>query len=141
MTPPLYFLADAARRMRHVFLRDLILPASIGVLPSEHQHQQRIRINLDLAVWEDGEAERRAGIEDLRRVVDYARMAEIVRGIVASGHVKLVETLAERIAHDCLAADPRIQVARVRVEKLDVMPDAFSVGVEIERMQPCAATP
>jgi 7,8-dihydroneopterin aldolase/epimerase/oxygenase len=44
-----------------------------------------------------------------------------------------VETLAERIAALCLS-DRRVRVARVRVEKLDVFPDATSVGVEIERV-------
>ena len=42
-----------------------------------------------------------------------------MRGIVAAGHVRLVETLAERIAEACLA-DRRVHLARVRVEKLDI---------------------
>jgi dihydroneopterin aldolase len=46
----------------------------------------------------------------------------------------LVETLAERIAEACLA-DPRIHLARIRVEKLDIFADAASAGVEIERRQ------
>jgi dihydroneopterin aldolase len=67
-------------------------------------------------------------------VVDYERIAATVRRIVAAGHVRLVETLAERIAEACLT-DKRVQVARIRVEKLDVFPDAASAGVEIERRQ------
>jgi len=43
-----------------------------------------------------------------------------------------VETLAERIAALCLD-DARVRSVRIRVEKLDVFPDATSVGVEIER--------
>jgi dihydroneopterin aldolase len=65
-------------------------------------------------------------------VVDYEGVADAVRAIVAAGHVMLVETLAERIAESCLA-DPRVHLARVRVEKLDVFADAASAGVEIER--------
>ena len=118
---------------RLVLIRDLVLLASIGVYPAEQHNRQRIRINLQLTVDDQGEAARAAGNEDLAGVVDYARMAQIVRMIVAHGHVRLVETLAERIARDCLAADPSIGLIRVRVEKLDVMPDAGAVGVEIER--------
>ena len=159
-------IADAARGLRHVFLRDLTLPASIGVHPHEHAAPQRIRINVDLGVDDDGarplsrpaplhaNAGRPArvdaaapdtapvtpsapvsaaiGRDDLRRVVDYETVADAVRAIVAAGHVKLVETLAERIAETCLA-DPRVHLARVRVEKLDVFADAASAGVEIER--------
>ena len=128
-------IADAARGLRHVFLRDLVLPASIGVHPHEHTGTQRVRINVDLGVDDDGAralSRPSVGRDDLRRVVDYEGVANAVRAIVASGHVMLVETLAERIAESCLA-DPRVHLARVRVEKLDVFADAASAGVEIER--------
>ena len=65
-------------------------------------------------------------------MVDYERVANAVRDLIAAGHVKLVETLAEQVAQVCLA-DPRVQTARVRVEKLDILPEAESVGVEVER--------
>ena len=128
-------IADAARGMRHVFLRDLVLPASIGVHPHEHAAPQRVRINVDLGVEDDGAralSRPSVGRDDLRRVVDYEGVADAVRAIVSAGHVILVETLAERIAESCLA-DARVHLARVRVEKLDVFADAASAGVEIER--------
>lgn len=128
-------IADAARGLRHVFLRDLVLPVSIGVHPHEQAGPQRVRINVDLGVEDDGARKlSRPGVgrDDLRRVVDYEGVANAVRAIVAAGHVMLVETLAERIAKSCLA-DPRVHLARVRVEKLDVFADAASAGVEIER--------
>ena len=67
-------------------------------------------------------------------MVDYEKVAERVRALVAAGHVRLVETLAERIAETCLA-DRRVLMARVRVEKLDIFADATSAGVEVERRQ------
>jgi len=134
-------IASAARALRHVFIRDLVLLGSIGVHPHEHATQQRIRINLDLGVEDDGARAfsrapvgRPMGREELSRVVDYEVVARQVRAVVASGHVMLVETLAERIAEKCLT-DPRVQLIRVRVEKLDVFADAISAGVEIERRQ------
>jgi dihydroneopterin aldolase len=130
-------IADAARGLRHVFLRDLVLQASIGVHPPEHEATQRIRINVDLGVEDDGArplSRTAVGRDDLARVVDYEQIASAVRRIVATGHVRLVETLAERVAEACLA-DPRVSVARIRVEKLDVFPDSVSAGVEIERRQ------
>ena len=127
--------ADAGLALRHVFLRDLTLDAAIGVYASEHGRQQRIRINVDLAVEDDGArplSRAPVGRDTLSRVVDYGAVAERVRAIVTAGHVRLVETLAERIAESCLE-DRRVAAARVRVEKLDILPDAASVGVEIER--------
>jgi dihydroneopterin aldolase len=128
-------IADAARGLRHVFIRDMMLSASIGIYAHEHATPQRVRVNIDLAVADDGArpASRAAvGRDALSRVVDYEAVANAVRGVVADGHVLLVETLAERIAETCLT-DPRVESARIRVEKLDVFPDAASAGVEIER--------
>ena len=79
-------IADAARGLRHVFLRDLVLPASIGVHAHEHAGPQRVRINVDLGVEDDGaRALSRASVgrDDLRRVVDYEGVANAVRAIVA----------------------------------------------------------
>jgi 7,8-dihydroneopterin aldolase/epimerase/oxygenase len=136
-------IADAARALRHVFLRDLVVPAQIGVHPHEHRGAQRIRVNIDLGVEDDAlRAASRAAVgrDELRRVVDYETVAGTVRSIIAAGHVMLVETLAERIAEACLE-DLRVQLARVRVEKLDVFADAASAGVEIERRRRDLSTP
>ena len=80
------------------------------------------------------------GRDELARVVDYERLAEQVRGIVAAGHVRLVETLAERIAEACLA-DRRVHLARVGWRSSTSSPDAVSAGVEIERRQSDLSTP
>lgn len=116
--------------LRRVFLRDMLLQAAIGVYPHEHGVTQRIRVNVDFGVADEpGHA---VGRDDLSRTVSYERVVTLVRRIVADGHVRLVETLAERIAAGVLA-DPRIRVVRIRVEKLDVFEEIAAVGVEIER--------
>ena len=55
-----------------------------------------------------------------------------IRYVISSGHINLVETLADRIAQTCLE-DRRVQSVKARIEKLDVFKEAESVGVEIER--------
>ena len=123
-------IADARNGVRHVFLRDMVLNAAIGVHRHEQGVHQRVRVNLDLAVRESD-----APLQDrLSDVVCYEAIADGVRAIVVEGHVNLVETLAERIAAMCLR-DLRVTSARVRVEKLDVFSDVASVGVEIERFR------
>jgi dihydroneopterin aldolase len=121
-------IADARKRISHVFVRDLELNANIGVYHRERGQQQPVRINVDLTVEEmDGELE-----DKLSNVVDYGAVVDGIKHILAAGHLNLVETLAERIAEHCLA-DKRVRVARVRIEKLEVIAEARSVGVEIER--------
>ncbi|MED5395612.1 MAG: dihydroneopterin aldolase [Pseudomonadota bacterium] len=121
-------IADARNAVRHVFIRDYMVDCSIGIHSHEKEHEQRVRINLDLAVWE-GETPIN---DDIRNVICYEHLAKRIERIVGEGHVNLVETLAEKITAMCLEED-RVYSARVRVEKLDILSNAKSVGVEIER--------
>lgn len=118
----------ATAGLRHVFIRDLVLPCNIGIHRHEKDAPQRVRINLDLAVRENDTPVNDA----IANVVCYEDIATGARALVSSGHINLVETLAERLAAFCLK-DSRVTMARVRVEKLDVFPDAVSAGVEIVR--------
>ena len=117
----------AERGVRRVFVRDMVLQAAIGVYPHEHGGTQRVRVNVDLAVEETG-----VGEDRLDAVVSYEGVVRRAQAIVEAGHIKLVETLAERIALACLE-DGRVLRALVRVEKLDVFAGVGSVGVEVER--------
>ncbi len=128
--------ASAADGLRHVFLRDLVLDARIGVHAHEQGGPQRIRINVDMAVDDPGATGVAAsvGADALARVVDYQAIAETVRAIVGARHVRLVETLAERIATACLD-DKRVRRVTITVEKLDVFADAASAGVAVERQR------
>ena len=121
-------IADAKTLIQHVFIRDLVLSALIGVYRHEKENPQPIRINLDLAVKENSTINR----DRLEEVVSYEDIANGVRKMVANGHVNLVETLAERISDMCFE-HRRVQAVRVRIEKLAVFDDAASAGVEIER--------
>lgn len=114
-------------RERHIFVRDLVLKGQIGVHPHERGGVQRIRINVDLAVVDDGPID-----DNIRNVVSYEDIVAAVKSLVAGDHINLVETLAERIALTLLR-DSRVLRARVRVEKLDVYPETAGVGVELER--------
>ena len=123
-------IADARKGLSHLFVRELVLPARIGVYPHEHQAPQRVRLNLDLGVVDSGQAP-----AELAAVVDYEALTGRVRRLIEQGHVALVEQLAERLARLCLE-DPRVRTVRVRVEKLDAIADCAAVGIEIERLNP-----
>jgi dihydroneopterin aldolase len=116
---------------RRMFIRDLVVNMLIGVHRHERDGRQRVRINIDLSLIDD------TGVDDdrLASVVSYETLVHEIRRICDSGHVNLVETLAERIARLCFD-DRRVRRAVVRVEKLDVFADTASVGVEIERSNP-----
>lgn len=119
---------EEAPRVRIVRVRGLVLPVRIGIYDHEKQGPQRVSIDVELKV-----SEGTAPIgDDIANVVSYEDVVNGIKAIVAEGHINLVETLAERIAALCLA-DARVLQARIAVDKLDVVPEAASVGVEIER--------
>lgn len=109
-----------------IFVRELVLPVSIGVYPEEQGVTQRVSFTLEAELVHDV----RVTHDHIREVPSYDNLAKAAREVVAAGHVNLVETLAERIAARCLS-DLRIVSVRVRIEKLERGPAA--VGVEIVR--------
>ena len=116
------------RPPRKVFVRDLVLDAEIGVHAHEKNRRQRIRLNVDVLAEED-----MAQLNDqLENVVCYEDIVNGIKAILDDGHINLVESLAETIAGFILD-DPRVLKVTVGVEKLDAIPEAGSVGVEIER--------
>jgi len=124
-------IADALRSIRHVFITNLALDALVGVYEHEKVNPQKIIINIDLTVSED-----KLGIDDkLTGVVCYETIVNKIKNIIATGHVNLVETLAEQFAEACLE-DYRVIAARVRLEKPEAISEAGSVGIEIERSNP-----
>jgi dihydroneopterin aldolase len=123
-----HHVASGAARLRHVFVKDLEVDALLGIYPEEKARPQRIIVNIDLSVKEGNDPTS----DDIKNVVSYEIVVKKVERIVAQGHVNLVETLAELIALACLK-DTRVVAARVRIEKPDVIKNARSVGVEIER--------
>ena len=102
----------------------------VGIYEQEKKHPQRILVNIDCAVEELGGPLE----DDIRNVVSYEKVVKNVKSIVHDGHVNLVETLAEKIAEKVLR-HKAIRRVRVRVEKLDIIPEASSVGIEIERVK------
>lgn len=109
-----------------VFIRDLEILARIGIHGHEQGMPQPVRVNVEL------EANANPSADKVEEVVDYETIANTVREIVASGHINLAETLAEKIAGSCLA-DKRVAKVKVRVEKLHALQGAEAAGVEIER--------
>ncbi len=122
------WIANEKEAVRHVFIHDLLLDCHIGVHPHEQGKTQKVRLNLDLAVSESENSYE----DELNSVVCYEDIANQVRALSSEGHINLVETFAEKIAAMCLL-DRRVVTVRVRVEKLEALADAASVGVEIER--------
>ena len=113
-------------------LRGMRFDGRHGVLPEEATETQPFEVDvvLELGLAAAGTT------DDLARTIDYGDVFRRARAIVERGpHASLIETLAERIAADVLAAHPAIDVVTVRVRKPRApLPGVFAwAGVEIRR--------
>jgi dihydroneopterin aldolase len=110
-----------------IFVRNLVLNCRIGLYDEEQFGAQRVRFSVDMEILPPSHPMQ----DRAEDIVDYEMIVTIIKQVVEKGHINLVETMAERIASECLAI-PRAAKIRVLIEKLDRYEDA-SLGVEIER--------
>lgn len=122
------FARAANAKLYRILVRDLVLKCLIGIHAHELLAPQRVRINVDMAVFEQAGPLQ----DDIANVVSYEDIIQGIKDMLAVGHINLVETLAEKVAALCLE-DDRVDSVRIRIEKLDVYAEAASVGIEIER--------
>lgn len=119
---------NASADRNQIFLKDLVVDAAIGVFDHEKGRTQRVRLNI-IAIPDKWPDESR---DDIAGTVSYDDLKMIAeRHAQSGGHIHLLETLAERIARDCLKSLPLRRIT-VRVEKLDIYDNAIP-GVEIIR--------
>ena len=108
-----------------VFVRGLSLEAEIGVNPDEYGRSQPliIDVELDLAPPER--------CEHIAETVNYEAVGRHARRLAEAGHVKLIETFAQRLA-EAMMTMTQVLRARVRIEKPQALaPHAQAAGVEI----------
>lgn len=119
---------EEAVKTHTIFIRDLNVDMMIGVYDHEKLSSQPVRLNIEMVVRDHiGPIN-----DDYHNVVCYETIANAIKKLVQEEHINLVETLAEKIADICLHHQ-RVQGARVKVEKLNAVNDASSVGIEITR--------
>jgi dihydroneopterin aldolase len=83
-----------------------------GVLEHERVHGQEFIIDAEL--WVDTRAAARS--DDLSATADYGAVASRLAAIAGGEPVRLIETLAGRLADACLA-EPLVQQVRITVHK------------------------
>jgi 7,8-dihydroneopterin aldolase/epimerase/oxygenase len=114
-----------------IVLAGMVFLARHGVNEREKVEEQRFEIDVEL------EADTRAAgrSDDLAKTVDYRDVYEATRRVVEETSLELIESLAETIASEVLAANPSVEAVVVRVRKpdVDLGGPLESAGVEIRR--------
>jgi dihydroneopterin aldolase len=111
-------------------VRGLVREIEIGAFEEEKGRTQRVRFTVEVSIFPSPRPQN----DDLHEAVSYDYVVDAITKVTSQGHIHLLETLAERIAEECLA-DRRAAKVHLLVEKLDRLEGA-SLCVEIEREQP-----
>ncbi len=114
--------------MDAILIRDLRVEASIGIHKRERHVRQTLSIDLDIGL--PGKAV--VSSDKVADTIDYEQVALRIRDLAASGHFRLVETVADRVAA-LLMKDFGTLWCKVSVAKLGVLANTKLVGVVIER--------
>jgi D-erythro-7,8-dihydroneopterin triphosphate epimerase len=109
-------------------IKDLQLRTVIGINEAERKDRQDVILNIILTA-DLAAAGRSDNVED---TVNYRTLTKRIIALVEGSQFQLVERLAEEVAALCLE-DPRVERARVSVEKPGALRSARSVGVTLER--------
>jgi 7,8-dihydroneopterin aldolase/epimerase/oxygenase len=113
--------------MDYVSVRDLSVPAVIGVRDWERDITQTLVFNVDIAC----DVRRAAGADDLAEALDYSEVAQTISSVVRDGRFRLIETAAERVAGRLLADHP-IGWLRLEVHK-PIAGGGYTAVITIER--------
>ena len=113
---------------RKILIKDLVLKMLVGIHNFEKRKKQRVRFNLVISINQDLIPNEK----DLKSIVNYEKIIKVITKMTAKKHYPLLETLAEKIFSE-LFKNFRIKKIILRIEKLDIIKNAASVGIEIEK--------
>ena len=113
---------------RKVLIKDLVLNILVGIHNFEKKKKQRVKFNLIINIDQN----LAPNDKDLRSIVNYEQVIKTITKITSRKHFLLLETLAEKIFFK-LFENPRIKKILLRIEKLDIIKNATSVGIELEK--------
>ena len=112
-----------------IVIREMEIQCRIGVPDEERAEPQTLRVTIEMEV--DIASSARA--DDIGQTVDYFSVYQKVHTLSESRPRKLIETLAEEIAH-MVIGDFDVNTVVVRIDKF-ILPNTRTVSVEIQRHQ------
>ena len=113
---------------RKVFVKDLVLKTFVGIHSFEKKKKQRVRFNLDITL----EPNLFFNSNDMTNIVNYETVIKNIENISKKKHYLLLENLAEEIFLK-LFREKKIKKINLRIEKLDIIKNTSSVGIEVEK--------
>ena len=113
---------------KKVLIKELILNIKLGYFDFEKEKPQKVKFSLE-ANYKD---KKPTNDKDLKSIVNYDKLVRLIKKLVRNKHYNFLETLAEDI-FDELFKDKRIDKIVLKIEKLEIIKDCSSVGIQISK--------
>ena len=113
---------------KKVIIKELILNLTLGYYDFEKEKPQKVKFSLE-ANYKD---KKPTNDKDLKSIVNYDKLVKLIKKLTKNKHYNFLETLAEDV-FDELFKDKRIDKISLQIEKLEIIKDCTSVGIQISK--------
>ena len=113
---------------KKVLIKELILSLTLGYYDFEKEKPQKVKFSLE-ANYKD---KKPTNDKDLKSIVNYDRLVKLIKKLTKNKHYNFLETLAEDV-FDEMFKDKRIDKISLQIEKLEIIKDCSSVGIQISK--------
>ena len=113
---------------KKILINELILDLKLGYYDFEKEKAQKVKFSLEI----DYKDKKPTNDKDIKSIVNYGQVVKLIRKLTKNKHYNFLETLAED-TFDVLFKDKRIGKIMLKIEKLEILKDCSSVGIQITK--------
>jgi len=113
---------------KKIIIKDLTLNLKLGYYNFEKEKKQKVKFSLEVN-YED---KKPTSDKDIKSIVNYDKIVKLITKLVKNRHYNFLETLAEDV-FDELFKDERIDKIALQIEKLEILKQCTSVGIQISK--------
>ena len=113
---------------KKILINELILNLKLGYYDFEKEKPQKVKFSLEI----DYEDKKPTNDKDIKSIVNYGTIVKLITKLVKKKHYNFLESLAEAV-FDELFKDKRIGKILLKIEKLEILKDCSSVGIQITK--------
>ena len=113
---------------KKILINELILDLKLGYYNFEKEKAQKVKFSLEI----DYKDKKPTNDKDIKSIVNYGQVVKLIRKLTKNKHYNFLETLAEDV-FDVLFKDKRIGKITLKIEKLEILKDCSSVGIQITK--------
>ena len=113
---------------KKILINELILDLKLGYYYFEKEKSQKIKFSLEI----DYEDKKPTNDKDIKSIVNYGKVVKLITKLVKKKHYNFLESLAEAV-FDELFKDKRIGKIKLKIEKLEILKECSSVGIQITK--------